>query len=199
VPTAIRTTLGSCLAIEGVKSTKTLSITPLDLQKRCERRWPFDFPGRRNRSHLEISGRRGRASRSPGPTRAKEKPTGVKRRARDLYRRCERGTEAPRPYLNNNICSLQWLDRRRGGSRGGGGRPRWGGRLRSCLIFGRRLIGHGLTVACRDTSVRACGSPRMARRARAVHAPRMRNRRAGRITDDSSGDGTDRPEHHDTR
>jgi hypothetical protein len=34
-----------------------------------------------------------------------------------------RGPE-PAPYLNNNICSLQWLDRRRGGSRGGDGRPR---------------------------------------------------------------------------
>src|SRR5437868_11863229 len=57
-----------------------------------------------------------------------------------------------------NIYSLQWLDRRRGGSRGGGGRPRWGGRLRSRSIFGRRVIGYRLT-ACRDTSVRACGSP----------------------------------------
>jgi hypothetical protein len=52
--------------------------------------------------------------------------------------------------------SLQCLDRRRGGSRGGGGgRPRWGGRLRSGLIFWRRLIWHRLTVAWRDTSVRA--------------------------------------------
>jgi hypothetical protein len=153
--------------------------------------------GRRNRSHLETSGR-GRVCRSTGPTRAKKNPPGVKRRARDLGRRCKCGTEVPRPYLSN-ICSLQWLDRRRGGSRGGGGRPRWGGRLRSCLVLRRGLLGRGLTVDCMDTGVRACSSPRMARRVRAAHAPRMRNRRASRITDDSSSDGTDRPEHHDTR
>jgi hypothetical protein len=46
----------------------------------------------------------------------------------------------PRP-INDDICSLQCLDRRRGGSRGGGGRPCWGSRLRSCVILGRRLIG----------------------------------------------------------
>ena len=30
----------------------------------------------------------------PNPPKPKEKPAGLKRRARDLYRRCERGTEA---------------------------------------------------------------------------------------------------------
>jgi len=35
--------------------------------------------GRRNRSHLETRDRRGRAGRSPGLTRAKEKPDGLKR------------------------------------------------------------------------------------------------------------------------
>jgi hypothetical protein len=54
-------------------------IIPLDVQRRCEKRWALDFPGRRNRSPLEISGQT--ASRSRGLTRAKEKPTGVNRRA----------------------------------------------------------------------------------------------------------------------
>ena len=33
-----------------------------------------------------------------GPDKSKRKPTGLKRRARDLYRRCERGPE-PAPLL----------------------------------------------------------------------------------------------------
>ena len=45
---------------------------------------PLDFPSRRNRSHLETSGRRGRASRSPGLTRAKRKPTGLSRRGLEI-------------------------------------------------------------------------------------------------------------------
>jgi hypothetical protein len=102
-------------------------------------------------------------------------------------------------YLNNNNYSLQWLDRRRGGSRGGGGRPRWGGRLRNCLIFGRRPIGHRLTVACRDTSVRACGSPCLPGGARSSRAPGTRNRWSSSITYQRASHGTDRPEHHCAR
>ncbi len=54
--------------------------------------------------------------------RAKRKPTGLKWRARDLYRRCERGTEAPRPFVHRlsrlaceaSRCRLRFLwDRRR--------------------------------------------------------------------------------------
>ena len=44
VPIAIRTTLGSCLAIEGVrKPGVVMSIIPLDVQRRCERRWAARF------------------------------------------------------------------------------------------------------------------------------------------------------------
>ena len=110
VPTTIRTTLGSCLAIEGVKSPKTRSCyehhPPWTFKDGANGGGPRGFPGRRNRSHLETSGRRGRASRSPGPTRAKEKPTGLKRRARDLYRRCERGPGA-RALVVSGACRLR--------------------------------------------------------------------------------------------
>jgi hypothetical protein len=58
-----------------------MSITPWTFKDGANGGGPLDFSGRRNRSHLETCGRTGRASRSPGPTRAKEKPTGVKRRA----------------------------------------------------------------------------------------------------------------------
>jgi hypothetical protein len=73
-----------------------MSVTPWTFKDGANGGGPLDFPGRLNRSHLETSCRRGRASRSPDLTRAKEKPTGLKRRARDFYRRCERGTEAQR-------------------------------------------------------------------------------------------------------
>src|SRR6202051_1937883 len=46
VPIATPTTLGSCLPIEGVKSPKpgvVMSIIPLDVQRRCERRWASQF------------------------------------------------------------------------------------------------------------------------------------------------------------
>src|ERR1700692_2318136 len=46
VPIATPTTLGSCLPIEGVKSPKpgvVMSIMPLDVQRRCERRWAAQF------------------------------------------------------------------------------------------------------------------------------------------------------------
>jgi len=94
VPIAIRTTSGSCLATEGVKSTRNRSCYEhyprWTFKDGAKGGGPLDLPGRRNRSHLETSGRKGRAGRSPGLTSAKEKPPGLKRRARDLYRRCER-------------------------------------------------------------------------------------------------------------
>jgi hypothetical protein len=46
VPIATPTTLGSCLAIEDVKSPKpgvVMCIIPLDVQRRCERRWAAQF------------------------------------------------------------------------------------------------------------------------------------------------------------
>jgi hypothetical protein len=51
---------------------------------------PLDFPGRRNRSHLETISPRGRASSSPRPMSATEKPTGFNRRAQHLRLQCER-------------------------------------------------------------------------------------------------------------
>jgi hypothetical protein len=45
-PTAIRAALGSYSAIEDVKSPKAeldMSIIPLDIQRRCERRWAARF------------------------------------------------------------------------------------------------------------------------------------------------------------
>ena len=73
VPTAVRTTLGNCLAIEGVNHRKpgvVVSIIPMDVQRRCERRWAARF-SRPTESVAPRNQRpRGRASRSPGPTRA---------------------------------------------------------------------------------------------------------------------------------
>lgn len=69
---------------------------------------PLDFPGRRNQSHLETSHRRGRASQSPGPTRAKRRPTGSKRRARKLLH--ERGSllqDHQRVRRNYIICAVK--------------------------------------------------------------------------------------------
>ena len=45
MPTAIRTTLGSCLAIEEIaeKPGVVMSIIPMDVQRRCERRWAARF------------------------------------------------------------------------------------------------------------------------------------------------------------
>ena len=44
VPIAICTTLGSCLAIGGArKPGVVMSIIPLDVQRRCERRWAARF------------------------------------------------------------------------------------------------------------------------------------------------------------
>ena len=83
-PIATPTTLGSCLAIEASNHRKpgvVMSTIPLDVQRRCERRWA-DFPGRRDRSHLETSGRRGRASRSPGQPTTVSRSSSADRRAR---------------------------------------------------------------------------------------------------------------------
>lgn len=70
-----------------------MSIIPLDIQRRCDGGGPPDFVGR-------LTPRGPKASLNnnsfPCPPKPKEKPTGLKRRARDFYRRCERGTEAPR-------------------------------------------------------------------------------------------------------
>jgi hypothetical protein len=76
VPTAVRTTLGSCLAIEGVnhrKSGVVMSIIPMDVQRRCERRWAARFsrptesvaPRRPERKGLQIAG--------PEPDKSKRK------------------------------------------------------------------------------------------------------------------------------
>jgi hypothetical protein len=74
-----------------------MSIIPLDVQRRCERRWAARF----SRPTESVAVRNQRPARESqqiaGPDKSKRKPTGLKRRARDLYRRCERGTEAPRP------------------------------------------------------------------------------------------------------
>src|SRR5712671_3238702 len=84
VPIAIRTTLGSCLAIRQITENPELLwvSSPWTFKDGANSGGPLDFPGRRNRSHLETSGRRGRASRSPRPAKAKEKPAG--KTGRDL-------------------------------------------------------------------------------------------------------------------
>jgi hypothetical protein len=41
---------------------------------------------------------KGRVGMLPHPPNPKDKPAGLRRRARGLYRRRERGTEAPRPH-----------------------------------------------------------------------------------------------------
>jgi hypothetical protein len=82
-PIAIRTTSGSC-SLRDVKSSKpgaVMSIIPLDLQRRCERRWaarfsrPIPSAASRNqrpvRESLEIA----------APAKSKEKPVGLKRQA----------------------------------------------------------------------------------------------------------------------
>ena len=82
-PIAIRTTSGSC-SLRDVKSPKTgavMSIIPLDLQRRCERRWaarfsrPIPSAAPRNqrpvRESLQIA----------APAKSKEKPAGLKRQA----------------------------------------------------------------------------------------------------------------------
>src|ERR1700722_15893419 len=75
-PLAIRTTSGSCLAIEGVKSPKTgavMSIIPLDIQRRCERRWAARF----SRPTESVAPRNQRPEREgqqiAGPDKSKRK------------------------------------------------------------------------------------------------------------------------------
>jgi hypothetical protein len=72
-----------------------MSIIPLDVQRRCERRWAARF-----RPTESASPRNQRPERESqqiaGPDKGERKAPGLKRRARELYRPCERGTEAPR-------------------------------------------------------------------------------------------------------
>ena len=51
-----------------------MSIIPLDVQRRCERRWAARFAGRRNRSHLEKRPER-ESQQIAGPARQKQKKT----------------------------------------------------------------------------------------------------------------------------
>jgi hypothetical protein len=53
-------------------------------------------PDLRVRSLRKSENLKGRISTLPHPPNPKQKPAGLKRRARGLYRRRERGTEAPR-------------------------------------------------------------------------------------------------------
>ena len=62
----------------------------------------------------------------------------------------------------NPRLSLQWLDRRRGGSSGSG--PCWRRRLRGCLILGRRWSGAELTFACGSALLTTCDAAGLARR-----------------------------------
>jgi hypothetical protein len=62
-----------------------MSIIPLDVQRRCERRWAARF----SRPTEPVAPRNQRPERegqqSPRPTRAKEKPAGVKRRVAEPH------------------------------------------------------------------------------------------------------------------
>ena len=82
-PIAIRTTSGSC-SLRDIKSPNTgavMSIIPLDLQRRCERRWAARF----SRPIPSAAPRNQRPVReSPeitAPAKSKEKPAGLKRQA----------------------------------------------------------------------------------------------------------------------
>jgi hypothetical protein len=57
-----------------------MNIIPMDVQRRCERRWAarFSRPTESVAARNQLPERE--ASKSPGLTRAKEKPTGLKRR-----------------------------------------------------------------------------------------------------------------------
>ena len=77
VPIAVRTTSGSCLVIEASNHRKpgvVMSIIPLDVQRRCERRWAARFsrttesvaPRRPEREGQQIAG--------PEPDKSKRKP-----------------------------------------------------------------------------------------------------------------------------
>jgi len=83
-PIAIRTTLGS-FSLRGIKSPETgavMSIIPLDLQRRCERRWAARF-SRPNPSAAPRNQRPVRESlQIATPAKSKEQPTGLKWQAR---------------------------------------------------------------------------------------------------------------------
>jgi hypothetical protein len=82
VPIATPTTLGNCLAIEGVKSPKpgvVMSIIPLDVQRRCERRLAAQF-SRPTESESVASRNHGPERESQhivGPDKSKRTPPRV--------------------------------------------------------------------------------------------------------------------------
>jgi hypothetical protein len=78
VPIAIRTTSGSCSAIEDVKSPKirscvVMSIISLDIQRRCEQRWAARFARRVPPSapHEHIDEKPNQQLALPGKTKKK--------------------------------------------------------------------------------------------------------------------------------
>jgi hypothetical protein len=78
-----------------------MSIIPLDLQRRCERRWAAQF----SRPIPSVAPRNPRPVRETlqiaEPAKSKERPAGLKGRLETFTDRGERGTEAPRPVLAN--------------------------------------------------------------------------------------------------
>jgi hypothetical protein len=72
-----------------------MSIIPLDVQRRCERRWAARFSLPTESVAPRNQRPEGESQQIAGPDKSKRKTTGLKRRTRDPYRRCERGTEAP--------------------------------------------------------------------------------------------------------
>jgi hypothetical protein len=82
VPIAIRTTAGSCLAIAGVKSPSigvVVSIIPLDVQRRCERRWAARF-SRPTESVVRNLRPERESQQIAGPDKSKRKTHRVTRR-----------------------------------------------------------------------------------------------------------------------
>jgi len=96
VPIAVRTTSGSCLAIEASNHRKpgvVMSIIPLDVQRRCERRWAARF----SRPTKSVTPRNQRAERNSqqiaGPDETKRKTHRVEAAgSRPLSAVCERRT-----------------------------------------------------------------------------------------------------------
>jgi hypothetical protein len=108
VPIAIRTTLGSCLAIRASKPGVVMSIIPLDVQRRCERRWAARF-SRPTESVAPRSQRSERESQQiAGSDKSKRKTHRVEAAGSaplNLRPKWSTGTSILRPR------SLEWLGR----------------------------------------------------------------------------------------